>query len=112
MGPRIMVSCGSSLGKAGNAEVVIVASAMGASYTDLCTSCQAMKLGKSFCSARSPPAHRPGHATEALTVLVISAEHTSQMYLTPPSVPRVIVFFLMTPILTLWEVLPGVAGCL
>lgn len=45
-------------------------------------------------------------ATEALTVFVISAEHTSQMYLTPPSVPRVTVFFLMTPISTLWELRP------
>ena len=31
-----------------------------------------------------------------LTVLVMSAEHTSQMYFTPPSLPRVAVFFLMT----------------
>lgn len=33
-----------------------------------------------------------------LTVEVISAEQTSQTYLTPPSVVRVTVFFLMTPI--------------
>lgn len=32
------------------------------------------------------------------TVEVISAEHTSQIYLSPPSVPRDIVFFLITPI--------------
>jgi len=33
-----------------------------------------------------------------LTVEVISAEHTSQIYFSPPSVPRDMVFFLMTPI--------------
>jgi hypothetical protein len=32
-----------------------------------------------------------------LTVEVMSDEHTSQTYLMPPSVPRVPVFFLMTP---------------
>ena len=31
------------------------------------------------------------------TVDVMSDEHTSQTYLVPPSVPRVPVFFLMTP---------------
>lgn len=33
-----------------------------------------------------------------VTVDVISAEQLSQMYFNPPSVPRDIVFFLMTPI--------------
>lgn len=40
-----------------------------------------------------------GCAAEAgtkLTVEVMSTEQTSQMYLTPPSLPRVAVFFLMT----------------
>jgi hypothetical protein len=40
----------------------------------------------------------------ALTVEVISDEHTSQTYLMPPSVPRVPVFFLITPIVSLWRV--------
>ena len=35
-----------------------------------------------------------------LTVAVISAEHTSQTYLTPPSVPRMAVFFLMRPMVS------------
>lgn len=39
----------------------------------------------------------------ARTVAVTSAEHTSQMYFRPPSVPRDIVFFLMTPILQSWR---------
>lgn len=34
-----------------------------------------------------------------ITVAVMSAEQTSQMYFRPPSVPREIVFFLITPIL-------------
>ena len=38
-----------------------------------------------------------------LTVAVISAEHTSQMYLSPPSVPRDMVFFLITPMVDLWK---------
>jgi hypothetical protein len=38
------------------------------------------------------------------TVDVISAEHTSQTYLMPPSVPRVPVFFLITPMLALVRV--------
>jgi hypothetical protein len=41
-----------------------------------------------------------------LTVDVISEEHTSQTYLMPPSVPRVPVFFLITPILTLYCIQP------
>jgi hypothetical protein len=40
----------------------------------------------------------------ALTVDVISDEHTSQTYLIPPSVPRVPVFFLITPMVSLWRV--------
>lgn len=35
---------------------------------------------------------------ERLTVDVMSTEQTSHMYLTPPSLPRVAVFFLMTAI--------------
>ena len=35
------------------------------------------------------------------TVEVMSDEHTSQTYLMPPSVPRVPVFFLMTPMISL-----------
>lgn len=34
------------------------------------------------------------------TVEVMSDEHTSQTYLMPPSVPRVPVFFLMTPMMS------------
>lgn len=37
-----------------------------------------------------------------LTVAVMSAEHTSHTYLTPPSVPLMAVFFLITPILAVW----------
>jgi len=36
---------------------------------------------------------------ESLTVAVISTEHTSQTYLTPPSVPLMAVFFLMRPMM-------------
>lgn len=37
------------------------------------------------------------------TVDVISPEHTSQINLCPPSVPRVIVFFRITPISSDYE---------
>jgi len=55
---------------------------VGTSYADLCTSTWG------------------GLAPESSmqhTVEVMSEEHTSQTYLMPPSVPRVPVFFLMTP---------------
>ena len=45
-----------------------------------------------------------GGARVEPTVDVISDEHTSQTNLIPPSVPRVPVFFLMTPILPLYRV--------
>ena len=38
-----------------------------------------------------------GEGRACRTVEVMSDEHTSQTYLVPPSVPRVPVFFLMTP---------------
>lgn len=40
-----------------------------------------------------------GEGGGGLTVDVISTEQTSHMYLTPPSLPRVAVFFLMTAML-------------
>ena len=39
---------------------------------------------------------------QQLTVDVISAEQTSQTYLTPPSPPLAAVFFLMTPMVAPW----------
>jgi hypothetical protein len=47
-----------------------------------------------------------GLLARLLTVEVMSAEQTSQMYFRPPSVPRVAVFFRMTPIGTMSLVYP------
>ena len=54
---------------------------------------------------------RNGAQYVALTVDVISAAQTSQMYLTPPSVPLTAVFFLIKPILVT-GVVPAQEGVL
>jgi len=57
---------------------------------------------------------RPGWRAsngKSLTVDVMSAEQTSQTYLTPPSPPRVPCFFRMTPISSCFTFASRAASC-
>lgn len=83
---RLVVMRELATAKALHAEIVVVADTLGAS--------------DSYLRPASQPALQL-HTSRGLTVEVISAEQTSQTYLTPPSPPRTAFFFLITPILQL-----------
>lgn len=80
---RLMLARRFAGGETGYTEVVVLADLFGASDADLGrkSDCRWWMKGRG----------------RTLTVEVMSAEHTSQIYLTPPSVPLTAVFFLMTP---------------
>lgn len=98
----LVVVARGAFGKAENAEVIFVAGTVGASDSDLddnnpvsyLDSCR-MKWEAGAGVANWPVQRLPEE--EKLTVEVISAEHTSQTYLTPPSPPLAAVFLRMTP---------------
>lgn len=82
--------------EAGNAEVVLVTDIAGAAYAHLYYLVPSLSVtaddhfvqGGIRCNVRG-----------GLTVDVMSDEHTSHTYLTPPSVPRDAVFFLIRPMM-------------
>jgi hypothetical protein len=87
-----MASKGLSLGKAQDAEIVVVAGAM-------CTS--DANLGRALVLLEMTDSGR-----KALTVEVISLEQISQINFTPPSAPRAAVFLRMTPIAAIHSYAP------
>jgi hypothetical protein len=86
-----MVPRAFSVGEALYTKIVLIANWSGASDPDLSWRGQIMTQRE-----HNHELWNEGHL-QTLTVDVMSAEQTSQTYLTPPSPPRVAVFFLITP---------------
>jgi len=83
MGGRYVVFGGFAIGEAFDAKIVIIASTVSASDANLAGGQHHLRETR--------------RSSRSLTVEVISAEQTSQTYLTPPSAPRAAVFLRITP---------------